>query len=346
MATPSPGSSSSSSSSSLAPRPPSGHFTVRNIPLPAVEGHHKGTGSHTVQKLLVKPDSLVDPITGAAVSGQLEFESVNVHLTTMLYELDPPDVPNWFGVAIPDGVTDFTRPTIYFHPSPAGIYVDGFQNKTYLGMTNPDEPGLSDTERDNRRDWWNLFEYVDRLGHQLAGAVHFGATPNQILIFPFLASSVITSAGILPKHWLPIVSDILGDVRQRIAGIGGPLTVSNVAVAGFSFGHTAANAFRSGAKGQTPDLLSGVMKQVWGFDGAPSQDDLKSVPGKFKAIKYDQSSAANTVVTNVHLSAARWTQYPDPPPAEEPDLKPRSDLHHLIRDFMFLDASMKRDIPA
>jgi hypothetical protein len=318
---------------------------VSNISLPAVPGHHKGTGTHTLHKLLARPDSLVNPGTGAAVNGALQFVTRDVHITTLLYQIDQDVIPNWFGVAVADGVTDFTQPTIYFHPNPVPAgYSEGAAHEFYYGKGNPDAPGLSAADSDKRRKWWQLFEYVDRLAAQLAGAVQFGATPDQILILPFMTGSTLNTCGILPKNWLPIVTDILGDVRQRIAGIGGPLTVTNVVVAGFSYGHSVGKAFRTLAEQEAPGVLRGLMKQVWAFDGSPTQTDLVSVPGRFKAIKYDQTGTSNTSVTDVHVALARWNQYPSPVPDEEPSLPAGTDGHHLIRDFMYLDAAMKRDI--
>jgi hypothetical protein len=263
----------------------------------------------------------------------------------MLYELDALVKPNWFGVAVPEGITDFSRPTIYFHPNPPPAkYVEGPNSQTYFGKSDPDAPNLSDLERERRRTWWHIFEYVDRLGAQLAGAVQFGATPNQVLILPFMPGSANGTAGIMPTDWLPIVTDILGDVRQRIAGIGGAVTVSDVAVAGFSFGHTIGLTFRNRARQQVPDLLTARLKQVWAFDGEPNMADLAALPALVLPIRYDAANVTNTQLKTVHVPLSRWVNYPAALPEEEPGLFPQNDTHHNIRDFMFLDAAMKRDL--
>jgi hypothetical protein len=78
--------------------------------------------------------------------------------------------PNWFGVAVPDGITDFTNVVIYFHPTPqqANYFDPDYASKTNGGSTV-------------HANWKELLGYVDRLGSQLAGAVKkSGATPNQI----------------------------------------------------------------------------------------------------------------------------------------------------------------------
>jgi len=58
-----------------------------------------------------------------------------------------------------------------------------------------------------------------------AGAVkHSGATPNQIVIVPLMMSVNVdggqpAAAGILPRQWYYIVSDILKDLPTRLASI-------------------------------------------------------------------------------------------------------------------------------
>jgi hypothetical protein len=291
---------------------------VSSIELAAIPGHHKGTGPHTTGKLLLDPAS--------ATSSKLTFSSESVHVTTRLYELDDVNVaPNWFGVAVPDGVTDFTKPIIYFHPTAnQGPYQDSdYKNKEGTG---------------GFRNWRELFEYVDRLGHQLAGAMKRGAPlKDQILILPFMTTGIMSNAGILPLDWKDIVVDILRDVRASVTGAEGPLTLSDVVVASFSNGTLYSQAFRSMATG-----LSAVLTQVWDFDGVPKVTSTKPIT------RYDKTpgTAFN------QLSRPRWDNIPVPFPVEEPRLRPEFDpdngqlntsyVHHLIRDFMFLDAVMRR----
>jgi hypothetical protein len=290
---------------------------VSRIPLDAIPGHHKGAGAHTTTKLLLDPASVT--------AQKLTFSSESAHVTTMLYELDDDSVaPNWFGVAVPDGVTDFTKPIIYFHPTPnQGPYQDA-DYKAKVGTNG-------------YRDWRELFEYVDRLGHQLAGAVNRGATmTDQIVILPFMTTASAGSAGILPANWHAIVTDILMDVRAVVTGVEGPLAISDVVVASFSNGTSYSREFRNRAADLAP-----LLQQVWDFDGSPAVTSGKPV------IRYDQSGGAGPT----HLSRPRWDNIPQPLPAEEPPLGAEfnsdgtvngSYVHHLIRDFMFLDAVTRR----
>lgn len=257
----------------------------------------------------------------------------------MLYQLDQNVVPNWFGVAIPDGITDFSRPTLYFHPSPSGAgYKDGPNDSIYFGKSKDAASRSADENK-----WLELFAYVDRLGHQLAGSVQLnGASPNQVVIVPFMSSSALPTAGILPNNWLPILSDILADIRQTLTGVAEPLTVSELVIAGFSFGYSGANAFRTSSK-QDQSLLGPRLKQIWDFDGFPKtvSNPLVTVSGKFRAIKYSEGTEQQSLA----LPKPRWSDYPSPPPSEEPALRDTDDtslVHHLIRDFMFLDAAKQR----
>jgi len=195
---------------------PSSPFQVHSIDLPdpisdpeggdypvgALVSH--GTGSKsTTDKMLVDATTVSD-------NGTLGFSNAKVNITLKLYELldghgDVAKVaPNWFGVAIPVGVTDFSKPIIYFHPTPGQ---NAYNDDDYpLKTTGP--------KTYSGRDWRELFAYLDRLGNQLAGAVQAGAIPNQIVIMPFMTSNLANDAnlGIFRANWLAIVTDILRDI--------------------------------------------------------------------------------------------------------------------------------------
>lgn len=173
-----------------------------------------GTGApphSTPGKLLV--DTKANPVVSNAT---LSFRQDTVEITLMLYELQDNKgkavdaVPNWFGVAVPDGVTDFSKPILYFHPTPRqNSYIDtpDYQAKTAAGPESVSQGG---------RDWRELFAYMDRLGNQLAGAILQGANRNQIVIMPFMTSDSASAAGIafLKSNWLAIVTDILQDIAK------------------------------------------------------------------------------------------------------------------------------------
>ena len=158
----------------------------------------------------------------ASVSGSGNFSYLHsdVSFATLLYELvdltnNPLNgdqfSPNWFGVAVPNGITDFTNVVIYFHPTPE-----------QAGYFDTDYPSKSNGGSATHSNWKELLGYVDRLGTQLAGAVKLAAaTPNQIVILPLMRNSnvdggQIAGAGILPRQWYYIVNDILKDLPGRL----------------------------------------------------------------------------------------------------------------------------------
>lgn len=180
----------------------------------------RGTGHQTASNKHLL-DIASAPVLG---NGLLAYRHGDVSFATLLYELvdltnKPVDSnefsPNWFGVAVPDGITDFTNVVIYFHPTPGQAeYFDA------------DYPSKSNGGNPAHANWKELLGYVDRLGSQLAGAVKFsGATPNQIVIVPFMRNQNIDQGhrplefggtGILARQWYYIVNDILKDIPARL----------------------------------------------------------------------------------------------------------------------------------
>ncbi len=181
---------------------------------PALGEFTRGTGK---QQALNK--HLLDR-TSVSGGGVFSYLHSDVSFSTLLYELvdltnNPLNgnqfSPNWFGVAVPNGITDFTNVVIYFHAKPgqAGYVDNDYQAKSNGGSSQ-------------HSNWKELLGYVDRLGSQLAGAVKVAAaTPNQIVIVPLMKSANVdggqsVDAGILPRQWYYIVNDILKDLPTRL----------------------------------------------------------------------------------------------------------------------------------
>jgi hypothetical protein len=260
---------------------------------------HNGTGTHQNSNWLVVPSS----VPGA---GKLQFIGNWVQVTAMLFQLNANVVPNWFGVAVPHGITDFTKAHIFFHPMPA--------QAGYLDSDYPTKSGK----------WPELFYYMERLGYQLDGAAR-----NQIIIMPFLTNAAVTT-GIFLANWFDIVTDILTAVRSAMgADDGSPLDISQVVVSSFSVGIVYSANFRSSAP-----QLSAHMTEVWDFDGLFSTSSNLSrnlvTTAQYTAIKYDQNPAAGT--GSFHVPLPRWSDYVSPPTTA-------GTVHGLIRDFMFLHAA-------
>jgi hypothetical protein len=168
----------------------------------------RGSGPQTtLGKLLAK-----SPVASNSI---VNFQNDDVNIKLILYELrdqneQPASLePNWFGVAVPDGLNDYSKPIFYFHPTPG-------QNN-YIDVPDYHAKKAAGPKSGSGRDWRELFAYVDRLGNQLAGAIKQGASPNQIVIVPFMTSRSASAAGIafLKANWLTILTNILRDIAAN-----------------------------------------------------------------------------------------------------------------------------------
>jgi hypothetical protein len=276
-----------------------GAFTVSPIDLAPMAGVHHGTGTFQDSIWLVAPASVPPP-------GRLAFFGKTVHVTTMLFEIADKVVPNWFGVAVPSGIEDFTKPHLFFHPTPA--------QAGYIDSQYPTKAGK----------WPELFYYMERLGYQLDGAGR-----NQIIVMPFLTEQA-KDTGILPANWNDLLVDILSQVRAVVAPAEtSALSISELAVSSFSAGMIYSDHFRHTAAG-----VGGVLTEVWDFDGRFSSYfqisiNLPATAG-CRTIQYDQL-VANDLKT-FHVPLARWADFVQPPQTS-------GEVHGFIRDFMFMHAA-------
>lgn len=290
-------------------------FNVSAISLPPVSNIHDGTGSHQRTKLIVDPSSVPG-------SGKLRFQSANLRVTTMLFQLGADVVPNWFGVAVPPGIQDYTKPNIFFHPSPGQA---GYKDADYPSKTGK---------------WPQLFFYMERIGYQLDAAIRlFSAPANQIVVMPFLTTAA-SNTGIFPPNWFGILTDILTDVRSAMGVVGtGPVQISEVVLSSFSVGLVYSNSFR-----QMGLELKPFLREVWDYDGHPKGfDDSFTGTADFRLRKYDQGNET----ASIHLPISRWADYPNPPPNPGDRAFPKTgnDVHQLIADHLFLHSATLRGQP-
>ena len=279
-----------------------GLYTVSQSSLAPIAGVHNGTGHQH------------DPGRAVAVAGSvpgstlLQFSGMDLSITTMLFVLNANVVPNWFGVAVPDGLTDFTRPNIFFHPTPGQA---GYNDADY-----PTKGG----------QWPKLFYYMERLGYQIAGSGR-----GQVVVMPFLTDAA-TSTGILPANWQDIITDILQAASTQLQpGQPVPASIAQVVVSSFSDGILYSHSFRATGAGLQP-----LLGEIWDLDGSIStvsqySADLRhgqSVP----VVQYDQNAALGT--TSYHVPWPRWADYYDTSAIPKSVLA----VHPLIRDFMYLHA--------
>ena len=215
--------------------------TVSSIPLAVDPGVHNGTGDQHDPTF-----ATVDP-TSVPGSGDLAFVGADVRVRTMLFALDSNVVvPNWFGVAVPDGIQDFTRANIFFHPTPG-------QAKDSKG--NPLYPEFA--YRTKGAHWPDLYYYAERLGKQVAGAAR-----GQVVIIPFMTDSA-TNGGIFPTIWRDTVTEILQVRAAMGADDGSTLTISQIVVSSFSDGIIYSHFFRARSSDLTPS-------EIWDLDGGLS----------------------------------------------------------------------------
>lgn len=274
-------------------------YTVTQISLGKSPGLDNGTGTWQDLRWVVVPGSVPPP-------GRLAFTGQELNVTTMLFAIADNVVPNWFGVAIPEGISEFSNANIFFHPTPA--------QAGYLDSDYPTKTGK----------WPQLFYYMEHLGYQMDGAAR-----NQVVIMPFLTEAA-TDTGILPGNWQQIITDILTAVRDTVTGTAGPpVVVSSVVVSSFSAGILYSDSFRKLAT-----VLKPLLHEVWDLDGNYStyhtiSQHLRATAG-CRVIQYDQI-ASNDLVS-FHVPLPRWADYPAPPTTS-------GQVHSLISAFMFLHAA-------
>jgi hypothetical protein len=172
-----------------------------------VSNYTQGTVPHSGSYYLLDDSSFAPDNP----TNKLIFESRPVGFTALLYELQDDSgnpasvVPNWFGVAVPDAITDFRNVIIYFHPFPG--------QANYVS----DDYATKSGKQGVRTNWKELFAYVERLGKQLAGAAAYSDSSNQlqnqIAIVPFMRD--YDNVGIFPQYWSFIVRDILDDLYKN-----------------------------------------------------------------------------------------------------------------------------------
>ena len=274
-------------------------YPVTQISLGPVPNVHNGTGTWHDLRWVVVPSSVPPP-------GDLAFTGQAVDVTTMLFAISANVVPNWFGVAIPKGITEFGNAHIFFHPTPGQA---GYVDSDYPAKTGK---------------WPDLFYYMERLGYQLDGAAR-----DQVLIMPFLTEAA-KDTGILPANWQQIVTDIVTAVRDGVTGTSGPpVDVSSVVVSSYSAGIVYSDSFRKLATGLKP-----LLDEVWDLDGNFStysaiSQNLRASAG-CRVIQYDQISSNDSL--SFHVPLSRWAKYVAPPATA-------GQVHSLIADFMFLHAA-------
>ena len=274
-------------------------YTVSQRTLDPVEGVHEGTGTQSMN------DWILDP-TSVAGSGPLAFVKADMQTTTMLFEIAAPVVPNWFGVAVPGGISSFVDPVLFFHPTPSQA---GYVDADYAAKAGK---------------WPELFYYMDKLGLQVDPA-----HKDRVVVMPFLTEAAASDTGILPGAWLSLLTQILTAVRAAMnADDGSPLSLESLAVASYSAGIVYSDTFRRRAAGLSP-----LLREVWDLDGAFSTNAALSArlesSATTRAIKYDQGTAPGGA--SIHVPVPRWSAFPAA-------VKTGEEVHWLVASYLVTHA--------
>ena len=256
-------------------------------------------------------------LPASVAAGALQFSTQNAGITSLLFQLNTSSAPNWFGVAVPQGIVDFSRVHVFFHPIPqqAGYQDADYAHKADSGYVNVGVP------------WSRLFHLIEKMGYQSAASVR-----PTVVVMPFLTTAA-TDTGIFAPNWNTILSDILTDARTAVGQPGTtPVDVAELVVSSHSVGIVYSDRFRIKAPG-----LSTVLDAVWDFDGHASSSaalsDALASTAKCMAVKYDQGGGN----ASFHVPGPRWAALPTP--TAFPPYANKTDVHHMIRDFMAVHAA-------
>jgi len=253
-------------------------YTVSQRTLDPIEGVHRGTGAHSISDWMIDPASV-------AGSDPLAFLQGTMQSTAMLFAIDAPVVPNWFGVSVPSGITSFTDPVLFFHPTPAQA---GYVDADYAAKTGK---------------WPELFHYMDKLAWQVDPA-----QKDRVVVMPFLTSAAATDTGILPGAWQGLLVQLLTATRAAMgADDGSPLTMTSLAVASYSAGIVYSDTFRRKATGLSP-----LMREIWDLDGSFSTNAALSLKLRStdatRVTQYDQHAGPGG--PSFHVPIPRWSAFP------------------------------------
>jgi len=208
--------------------------------------------------------------------------------TIYYFELDEDVVPNWFGVLVPAGLTNFEHVHIFFHPTPAQAgYIDGnYKSKT---------------------GWGKLFHYLsDDMAAQFCAA-----NSGQVLVMPLFTQGAANSCGVFPQRWESVIGQMLGQIASgNMSQSAPPRAISSVVVSSFSSGITYSAMFRSKAN------LGGKLRGVIDFDGIISSYKQHSQALAPSAVRMWQIDAASQTLRQqaaqnmFPLRLPRWVNGP------------------------------------
>jgi hypothetical protein len=223
-----------------------------------------------------------DVILPSSVEGnsRLQMSRVTGFYRRIMLKVERPGEQYWVGVAIPIGLTDFSKAHIFFHPFPG-------QGR---------EPKLDLHYDAFSRGWPRVFRYVDRFG------VNASVTNTQmVMIVPFLKSSHFISKdlGMLSQN----TGEMLSAILTFCSGGGVTIAPSALSLSSFSIGLNYLGYFLSNTD------CRHLVHETFDFDGQFTSSPFKQQSLGFasRSFRYDQhSSGSGSNPRAFHVPATRW----------------------------------------
>jgi Putative peptidoglycan binding domain len=211
-----------------------------------------------------------------AGTGRLQMSRVTGFYRRIMLKVEKQGEFYFVGVAIPIGLTDFSKAHIFFHPAPGQA---GIQDAQYASFTGK---------------WQRVFRYVDRLGVSASGT-----NTRMVMIVPFLKNSHFNSKdlGMLSHH----TEEMLTAILTYCSGGATSISPSVLSTSSFSIGLDYMGYFLS----QTG--CRHLVHETFDFDGQFTKSSFKGQSLGFasRSFRYDQH-APSSDPRAFHVPASRW----------------------------------------
>lgn len=250
--------------------------------------------------LWVAAPQTVVPISEKDGRGELKPASVEYvgYQVYVFQHRDPGYVPLRILAVVPDGLEEFVRALIFFHPLPTKRA--GCEDAQYQAQAG---------------GWRNIYRYCHQQGKQLAASER-----KIIMVLPIFSLATTTTCGKFPEDWKRLIEEIMEHIRNsRFSGLAkesGP-KIKDVITASYSAGVKYMRTFLT----KSSDLNT-YLREVWDYDGRFSSEHLQSEALRaFRAANvriYDQRPVKLTDIkresdlqNGVHIPDWRWRDLPN-----------------------------------
>jgi hypothetical protein len=199
----------------------------------------------TLPPAKANPHNVKNPVISLVAAGSfLQEIPLIVPIREFLFQIRKDGQVYWVGAAVPDGISDFSKVQVFFHPT--------VKNGKLVHAREGDYPTFT--------GGWSgsIQRYVEMQGGQLAGARQ---TP---LLVPFMTMASLSGSApayMFATRSMETLSAILSAVRVAATGQSGSVAPAQIAVSSFSSGIGAMKLF---IKTFGP---SGLIVETTDFDG-------------------------------------------------------------------------------